>query len=143
LEQLDEINREREQNAIAYSNKINQLSNKHHKNFDEYLDFDALVEHATKNSMNLDEAYADMNKVEYDALNEKIITDRIDVAVKEALVDARSSRDIPGVDNGPKRVSGLDIPEEDRLKDEDARVAAAIGGLADVRSGEKSTADWI
>jgi hypothetical protein len=143
LEQLDEINREREQNAIAYSNKINQLSNKHHKNFDEYLDFDALVEHATKNSMNLDDAYHDMHKTEYDELNEKVITDRIDVAVKEALVDARSNKDIPGVDVGPKRVSGLDIPDEDRLKTEDSRVAAALGGLAGVRSGDKSTADWI
>ncbi len=133
----------RDQNAIAYSNTVVQLSNRFRNDFDKDFDPEPVVDYATKNGLTLKDAYTELYKEEYAEVAEKAVQARIDAAVQDAVIDARSKNDFPEIDAGPKRVSGLDQPEEQKLKTEGDRARAAVQGLRDIRSGKKQvTSVW-
>ena len=130
LKQYQEAEEVRDANTINYSNTVLKLSNKYRADFDKDFDVEPVVTHATKTGMNLTDAYTDLYKEEYAVVEETKIQARIDEAVKEATIDLRSKNDFPEIDAGPQRVSGLDQPEEDKLKTEGDRARAAVRGLA-------------
>lgn len=132
---------ERDQNAINYSNTVIQLANQHREVFDENFDPEPVVKHATEKGMTLKEAYTDMYSEQYAAKDEEKIQARIDAAVQEATIEARSKNDFPEVETGPQRVQGLNQAEEDKLKTEDDRTAAAMQGLAEIRTGKRAATD--
>ena len=134
---MAETNTAREQNSIAYLNKTQKLSHKFQEDFGEYLDLDALVEHATKNQLTLDLAYDDLHKDRYETKSEKEVQSRINEAVEEARVEERSKKGFPLVEEGPGRVAVFDVPQEERLVSEDSRVGAATAALKDIRSGKR------
>ena len=137
LKKLKEEGALREEQSIAYSNRVVNLGNRFHKDFKEYLDPDILVKHATEKSMTLDDAYDDLYKERYDTKTEAEVQSRIDEAVEEARVEERSKKGFPEVGEGPQRTSVFDIPQEDRLQDEDSRVGAAVNALKEHQSGKR------
>lgn len=132
---------ERDANQIQYSNTVVQLSNKFRNDFDKDFDPEPVVDYATKHGLNLKDAYTELYKDEYKVVAEAKVQARIDVAVQEATVDLRSKNDFPEMDAGPSRVSGLDQPEEDKLKTEGDRARAAVKGLQEIRTGKRSATD--
>jgi hypothetical protein len=131
-----------DKNAIAYANRVNSLGNKYHADFGKYLDADKLVDHATQKGITLDAAFSDLYADDYATKSETDIQARIDKAVDDKETELRSTLDFPE-NAGPQRVSGLDIPEEDRLKSEGSRVAAAVQGSRDFASGKKEIPSWV
>lgn len=131
----------RDANTIAYSTRVVQLSNRFRNDFEKDFDPEPVVQHATKNNMTLDQAYDDMYSEQYAEKAEADVQARIDAAVKEKEIELRSVNDFPELESGPQRVSGLDQPTEAKLETEDKRVAAAVAGLAQVRSGNKELTD--
>ncbi len=142
-EQYEAREATRDQNAINYSNRVVQLSNKFRNDFGKDFDPEPVVEHATKNGMTLDAAYQDLYSKDYETLKEAAVQERIDTAVREKEIELRSNNDLPEVTQGPQRVSGLDQPEEDKLKTEGQRASAAVQGLREIRSGKRDvTSHW-
>jgi len=141
IEDYRALEAERDSNAINYSNTVIQLSNQHREVFDKTFDPEPVVKHATEKGMTLREAYDDMYSDEYAAKGEEKIQARIDAAVQEATIDLRSKNDFPEVETGPARVQGLNQAEEDKLKTEDDRTAAAMHGLAEIRTGKRPATD--
>lgn len=131
----------RDANTIAYSTRVVQLSNRFRNDFEKDFDPEPVVQHATKNNMTLDQAYDDMYSEQYAEKAEADVQARIDAAVKEKEIELRSVNDFPELESGPQRVSGLDQPAEAKLETEDKRVAAAVAGLTQVRSGNKELTD--
>lgn len=136
-DELEKRDAERESHAISYANKVQNLSNRFHADFKEYLDPDKLVEHATEKGLTLDLAYDDLFKDRYVEKSEKEVKTRIETAVEEARVEERSRSGVPLVEEGPGRVAVFDVPVEDRLLTEDSRVGAATAALKEVRSGKR------
>jgi len=141
IEDYRALEAERDQNAITYSNTVIQLANKHRDVFDKAFDPEPVVKLATEKGMTLVQAYDEMYSEEYAAKDEEKIQARIDVAVQEATIDLRSKNDFPEVETGPARVQGLNQAEEDKLKTEDDRAAAALQGLAEIRAGKRAATD--
>ncbi len=131
----------RDANTIAYSTRVVQLSNRFRNDFEKDFDPAPVVDFATKNNMTLDQAYDSMYSEDYAAKTEADVVARIAAAVKEKEIELRSVNDFPELETGPQRMSGLDQPAEAKLETEDKRVAAAVAGLAQVRSGNKELTD--
>ncbi len=141
LKEYQEAEAARDANTIAYSTTVVQLSNKFRNDFGKDFDPAPVVEFATKNNLNLTQAYDGLYSEEYAAKSEADVQARIDSALKEQEIELRSAHDFPELEAGPSRVSGLDQPAEQKLETEDKRVAAAVAGLAQVRSGDKTLTD--
>lgn len=137
IDDLDARDATRDQDSVAYLNKVTNLANRFHKDFDEYLDPDVLVEHATKKELTLDGAYDDLYKERYATKSEEAVQERIKVAVEEARVEERSRTGVPLVEEGPTRPHVFDVPPEERLVTEDSRVGAATAALKQIRSGKR------
>jgi len=141
-EQLDAREAARDANTIQFSSRLIQLSNEHRKAFGEDFDPAPVVQHATENGMTLDDAYQALNKDKFEEATEAAVQKRIDDAVRDNEIELRSKNDYPEVDSGPKRVSGLDQAEEDKLKTPGDRARAAVQGLAEVRAGKRPLTDF-
>lgn len=129
---------ERDAHAISYSNTVVQLSNRFRNDFGKDFDPEPVVDYATKNGLTLKAAYTELYKTEYEEVAEKKVQARIDEAVQEATIDLRSKNDFPEIDAGPQRVSGLDQPEDQKLKTEGDRARAAVQGLREIRAGKRA-----
>ncbi len=125
---------QRDAQTIQLSTRMITLANEHRSNFDEDFDPAPVVAHATEKGMTLDEAYTDLNAERFATKTEADIQARIDTAVRDNEIELRSMHDFPETVSGPTRVSGLDQPEESKLKTEDARVSATLQGLAALRA---------
>ncbi len=124
----------RDAQTIQFSSRMITLANDHRKNFGEDFEPDAVVTYATEKGLNLDDAYQALNADKFVAKQEADVQARIDAAVKENEIELRSRHDFPETVAGPTRVQGLDQPEADKLKTEDARVGGALKGLAGLRA---------
>ncbi len=93
--------------------------------------------YTTPNGINAYGITVDLYKDRYDKKNEAAVQSRIDEAVEEARVEERSKKGFPEVGEGPQRTSVFDIPQEDRLEDEDSRVGAAVNALKEHQSGKR------
>lgn len=124
----------RDAQTIQFSTRMITLANEHRKNFGEDFEPGPVVEYATEKGLNLDDAYKELNAERFATKTEADIQTRIDTAVKENEIELRSRHDFPETVAGPTRVQGLDQPEADKLKTEDARVGGALKGLANLRA---------
>lgn len=140
-EQYAEREAIRDANTIQFSSRLIQLSNEHRKTFGEDFDPAPVVAYATEKGLTLDDAYKEINAERFTEATEAAVQKRIDDAVQEKEIELRSKNDFPEIDSGPKRVSGLDQPEADKLKTEGDRARAAVQGLAEVRAGKRSVTD--
>ncbi len=131
----------RDANTIQFSSRLITMSNEHRKTFGEDFDPAPVVAYATEKGLNLDDAYKELNADRFTEATEAAVLKRIDKAVEETKIELRSKNDFPEIDSGPKRVSGLDQPEEQKLKTEGDRARAAVAALADIRVGKRTVTD--
>ncbi len=124
----------RDAQTIQLQSRMITLANQHRKDFGEDFDPDATVAYATEKGLNLDDAYTELNADKFAEKTEADIQARIDTAVKDNEIELRSRNDFPETIAGPTRVQGLDQPEAEKLKTEDARVGGALKALATLRS---------
>ncbi len=131
----------RDANTIQFSSRLITMSNEHRKTFGEDFDPAPVVAYATEKGLTLDAAYAEINSERFTEATEAAVQKRIDTAVQEKEIELRSKNDFPEIDAGPRRVSGLDQAEEDKLKTEGDRARAAVAALAEVRAGKRPITD--
>lgn len=132
-----------EKGAVEFALQINELSQKYHQDFDEYLNTKDLVNHAIENGMTLEDAFNDLTSERYDQKQKEDRQREVDRLVEERLAEERSKLgdNIPSLDGGPTRTHAIrDIlrrgTESDMLSKEGRR-KAAFDLLNKLKKGER------